>query len=75
MFETRKMEHGVRLTKRDIQNGNVESADVKMGKEGQRLAKRSTQCSKGIDWTLSKVITAERILNKESLERALNLKA
>ena len=45
MFETRKKEHEakVRLTKRDIEDGNIESAEVRMGKEDGGLAKHSTQ--------------------------------
>ena len=41
MFERRKREHEtkVRLTKWDIENGNMESAEVRMGKEDGGLAK------------------------------------
>ena len=44
MFETRKKGHKakVRLTKRDIEDGNIESAEVRMGKEDGGLAKHST---------------------------------
>ena len=35
MFETRKKEHEakVRLTTKDIKDGNIESAEIRMGKE------------------------------------------
>ena len=41
MFEIKKKEHEakVRLTKRDIEVGNIESAEIRMGKEGGGLAK------------------------------------
>ena len=63
MFETKKKEHEakVRLTKRDIEDGNIELAEVRMGKKGGGLAKHSTQCFHGIDWKNSKIITTERI--------------
>ena len=52
MFETRKKEHEakVRLTKKDIEDGNIESAEIRMGKEDGGIARHSTQCSKDIDW-------------------------
>ena len=63
MFKTRKKELGakVRLTKRDIEYVNIESAEVRMGKEDLGLAKHSTQCSLGMDWKKLKIITTERI--------------
>ena len=41
MFETRKREHEtkVRLAKWDIEDGNMESTEVRMGKEDGGLAK------------------------------------
>ena len=55
MLETRKKGHEikVRLTKRDIEDGNIELVEVKMGKEDGGLAKHSTKCSQGIDWKIS----------------------
>ena len=71
MFETRKKEHELKvpLTKRDIEVGNIESAEVRMGKEDGGLAKHSTQCSQGIDWENTKIVTTERIWKKERLVR------
>ena len=62
MFETRKKEHEakVRLTKKDIEDGNIESAEIRMGKEDGGIARHSTQCSKDIDWKKSKVICTEK---------------
>ena len=47
MFKTRKKEHEAksRLTKRDIEDGNIESVERRMGKEDWGHAKHSTQCS------------------------------
>ena len=63
MFETRKNEHEakVRLTKKDIEDGNIESAEVRMGEEDGEIARHRTirinyysydrtQCSKDKDW-------------------------
>ena len=62
MFETRKKEHEakVRLTKKDIEDGNIESAEIRMGKEDGGIARHSTQCSKDINWKKSKVIFTEK---------------
>ena len=47
MFDTRKKENWpkVRLMKKDIEEENLESAENRMGKEDEGLAKHSTQCS------------------------------
>ena len=73
MFETRKKEHEakVRLTKRDIEDGNIESAEVRMGKEDGGLAKHSTQCSQGIDWKNSKIVTTERIWKQRKVREGI----
>ena len=55
--------------------GKAELAEVKMGKEDRGLAKHSTQYSQAIHWKNSKIITKERIGNKERLERASNLRS
>ena len=80
MFETRKKEHQakVRLTKKDLEEGNFDSAESRMGKEDGGIARHSTECSQGINWKKSKVIATEkRIKYKvregiEKLEKALN---
>ena len=48
MFETRKKNHEtkLRLTKKDVENGNIESAEIRMGKEYGEIARHITQCSK-----------------------------
>ena len=47
MFETRKKNHEtkLRLTKKDVENGNIESAEIRMGKEDGGIAIHSTQFS------------------------------
>ena len=62
MFETRKKEHEakIRLTKKDIEDGSIESAEIRMGKEDGGIARHSTQYSKDIDWKKSKVICTEK---------------
>ena len=73
MFETRKKEHEakVRLTKRDIEDGNIELAEVRMEKEDGGLAKHSTQCSQGIDWKNSKIVTTERIWKQRKVREGI----
>ena len=62
MFETRKkeLEAKVRLTKKDLEEGKIDSAETRMGKEDGRIVRHSTQCSQGIDWKKSKVVVTER---------------
>ena len=73
MLETRKREYEakVRLTKRDIEDGNIESAEIRMVKEDGGLAKHSTQCSQGIDWKNSKIITTERISKQRKVREGI----
>ena len=61
MFETRKKEHQakVRLTKKDLEEGKIESAENRMGKEDGGIARHSTQCSQSVDWKKSKIIATE----------------
>ena len=55
MFETKKKEHRQKLvlTKKDIEDGNIKSAVIRMGKEDGGIARHGTQCSKDIDWKKS----------------------
>ena len=73
MFETRKKEHEakVRLTKRDIEDGNIELAEVRMEKEDGGLGKLSTECSQGIDWKNSKIVTTERIWKQRKVREGI----
>ena len=52
MFEARKKKHNaeIRLTKKDLEKGKIESAEIRMGKEGGGIARHSTKCSQGINW-------------------------
>ena len=73
MFETRKKEHEarVRLTKKDLEEGNNESAENRMGKEDGGLARHSTQCSMGIDWKKSKIITTEGKIKQRKIREGI----
>ena len=62
MWGTRKKEHKdkVRLTKADIENGNIENATKRMNDGDGGLARHSTECSHGINWEQSKIVGKER---------------
>ena len=76
IIETRKREEAkVCLTKSDIEDGNIESVKVRIGKGDGELAKYSTQFSQGIGRKNSKVIRTKKFGNRESLESASNLKS
>ena len=62
MWGTRKKEHmnKVRLTKADIENGNIESAEKRMNDGDGGLARHSTECTLGIDWDQSKIVGQEQ---------------
>ena len=71
IFETRKKEHEakVRLPKKDLKEGNIESAETRMGKEDGGIDRHSTQCSQRIDSKKSKVVvtvknTKQRIVRE-----------
>ena len=61
-FETRKKEHEskVRLTKQDIKNGKLESAEQRMGKEDGGLARHSVKCKGEIEWEKAEVVAMEK---------------
>ena len=42
-----------------------------MGKEDGGLAKHSTQCSQGIDWKNSKIVTTERIWKQKKVRKGI----
>ena len=73
MFETRKKEQEakVRLTNREIEDGNIESAEIRMGKEDGELAKHNTQCSRGIDWKNLKTATSERVWKQRNVREGI----
>ena len=60
-WETRRKEHHdkVRLTKQDIDAGNMESATSRMNTNDGGLAKHSSTCEKEIKWEGSKIIGRE----------------
>ena len=60
-FTTLLSEHqaSVRLTKADLDAGDMQSAEKRMGKEDGGIARHSTECTKGIDWDSAKVIGLE----------------
>ena len=51
-FETRLGEHQstVRLTKTDLESGNMESAEQRMGREDGGMARHDTECPSQVDW-------------------------
>jgi len=58
-WKTRRKEHEdkVRLTREDMEAGNVERAEQRMNDGG--LAKHSTECSRGINWEEAKIVGRE----------------
>ena len=62
MWESREGEHKdkVRLTLRDIENGNIESAQTRMNAGDDGLAKHAATCPAGINWEGAKVVGRER---------------
>ena len=73
MFETRKKEHEakVRLTKKDFKEGNFDSAENRMGIEDGGIARHSTQCSQGINWKKSKVLTTEKRVKQRKVREGI----
>ena len=57
----RKKEHQnkVRLTKEDIKNGQITSAEKRISSEDGGLAKHSTQCTNDIDWAAFRILATE----------------
>ena len=60
-WATRKKEHQdkVRLTKEDVQNGNMERATMRMNDRDGGLAKHATSCEEEIGWEESRIIGRE----------------
>ena len=50
----------VRLTKADIENGNIESAEKRLNDGDDGLARHTTECTLGIDWDQSKIVGQEQ---------------
>ena len=46
----------VRLTKRDMVQGKLSSAEQRMGKEEGGLARHSVECTGNIDWDGAKIV-------------------
>ena len=61
-WETREKEHmdKVRLTRVDIENGNIERANERMNTGDGGLAKHSATCSSNINWQGAKIIGREK---------------
>ena len=49
----------VRLTKEDIQSGNVQRANDRMNTGDGGLAKHAVTCSREIDWENAKIVGSE----------------
>ena len=60
-WETRKKEHHdkVRLTKQDIESGNLESATTRMNTNDGGLAKHTPICTEEIKWENAKIVGRE----------------
>jgi len=60
-WETREKEHEdkVRLTKQDIETGNIQKANERMNTNDGGLAKHASSCTSEIDWENAKVIGKE----------------
>ena len=61
-WSTRRKEHQskVRLTKRDIEEGNTVRAEQRMNENDGGLARHSTVCQQGIDWERARIIGREK---------------
>ena len=60
-WETRRKEHHdkVRLTKQDIESGNLESATTRMNTNDGGLAKHTSTCNEEIRWEHAKIVGRE----------------
>ena len=77
MWRTRKGEHEakVRLTKVDIDNGNIESATKRMNSGDGGLAKHSSECRHLVAWDFAKIVGREKNATKRKiLEGVVSLK-
>ena len=61
-WESRKKEHEakVRLTKADLDAGNMQSATDRMNTGDGGLAKHASTCSHEVDWENAKIVGKER---------------
>ena len=61
-WKTRKKEHHdkVRLTKEDIDAGNIQKATERMNTGDGGLAKHASTCSNEVDWENAKIVGRER---------------
>ena len=76
-WETRKKEHmdKVRLTRTDIDNGNVERANERMNTGDGGLAKHNATCSAVINWEAAKIIGREKkTAQRKFLEGIMTIK-
>ena len=74
---SRKKEHmdKVKLTQRDIQNGNIESANERMNTGDGGLAKHNSVCEHPIMWDQARIVRKEQKLDQRKyLEGIMSLK-
>ena len=74
---SRKKEHmdKVKLTQRDIQNGNIESANERMNTGDGGLAKHNSVCEHPIMWDQARIVGKEQKLDQRKyLEGIMSLK-
>ena len=65
-WETRKKEHQakVRLTKEDIEAGDMEKAAERMNDGDGGLAKHATRCEQEVDWENAKIVGKEKFMTQ-----------
>ena len=61
-WRTRRKEHHdkVRLTKQDVEAGNVEQANKRINTGDGGLARHAVECTKEIDWENARIVGQER---------------
>ena len=69
----REKEHQnkVRLTKEDIKNGQITSAEKRTSSEDGGLAKHSTQCTNDIDWAAVRILATATGLHQRKVRESI----
>ena len=71
-WETRRKEHQdkVRLTKQDIDAGNMDSATTRMNTNDGGLAKHMSTCNREIEWENAKIVGREGGMDPTIISRS-----
>ena len=69
LFQRRKKEQmdKFRLRNEDRHTGNTVSAEKRMGKEDEGLARRTVECQTGVDWGNAEIVVRERGLKQRKV--------